>query len=205
MRYAENGMKRIDTANGPGVRVSLFVQGCRKHCEGCFNSETWDFCGGLPFGEAEQECLLGWLAPDYISGLTLLGGDPTEPENVPAVLALVKEAKRRFPEKSVWIFSGDTLPALTARFAGEPALKELLTECDVLVDGPFVAALKNLGLMFRGSSNQRILDLKKTAAAGWKPVASDIRDAVPPAPLQTELSLVRLSGVPDGKTFTETR
>ena len=173
MRYADGGLKRIDSANGPGVRVSLFVQGCRKHCRGCFNQETWDFCGGHPYGKEEEDMLIGWGAPEYISGITFLGGDPTEPENAGAVLHTAERFREAYPEKSIWIYSGDTLEMLKKRFAGEPELRELLSVCDILVDGPFVAEKKNLSLRFRGSENQRIIDLKKTAENGWNAAVSD--------------------------------
>lgn len=156
MNYAE--IKKTDIANGPGVRVSLFVSGCRHHCKGCFNPETWDFCYGKPFDDVAKKQLLQALSPDYIAGLTLLGGDPLEPENTAALIPFLKEVRRLFPHKSIWCYTGDVYENLRKRTdAGE-----LLKQIDVLVDGPFIEAQKNISLRFRGSENQRLLDVKKT-------------------------------------------
>lgn len=157
MNYAK--VERIDSANGPGIRVSLFVQGCRKQCFNCFNPETWSFCDGQPYTKEIEDLLLEWLKPNYISGLTLLGGDPTEPENVEPLIPLMKRAKELYPNKTIWIYSGDTLEKLESRYEKEPYLKEMLSLCDVLVDGPFVDKLKNLKLKHRGSENQRVIDM----------------------------------------------
>lgn len=157
MRYAK--VEEIDTANGPGIRVSLFVQGCRKHCDQCFNPETWDFCGGELYTKEVENNIIRYLKPKHISGLTLLGGDPTEPENVQDTYLLVKRVKETFPNKTIWIYSGDTLEKLESRYEKEPYLKKLLEHCDVLVDGPFVQSLKNLKLKHRGSENQRVIDM----------------------------------------------
>lgn len=161
MNYAS--VKACDVANGLGVRVSLFVSGCRHHCEGCFNSEAWDFNYGDPFGKEQVQMILNYLNHDYISGLTLLGGEPLEKENQPELLALVKEVRRHYPDKSIWCYSGFRFEdeILPMRESSE-ITRELLNQIDVLVEGRFVLSLKQLGLRFRGSSNQRVLDLKKS-------------------------------------------
>lgn len=159
MNYCE--IKTTDIANGTGVRVSLFVSGCRHHCEGCFNPESWDFTYGSPFDAAAQQAVIAALAPTYIEGLTLLGGDPMEPENAAALLPFVKRVKERYPHKSIWCYTGDTFENLIQR---EDA-RALLAYIDVLVDGPFVSAKKNITLKFKGSENQRLLDIPKSLAA----------------------------------------
>lgn len=162
MNYAT--IKNCDIANGPGVRVSLFVSGCTHHCKGCFNQEAWDFHFGKPFTQETIDRILAMLAPGYIRGLTLLGGEPFEPENQGPIVELLRQVKAKFPEKSVWAFSGylfdrDILPGKL----GDPAItREYLGYLDVLVDGPFVEAKKDLALRFRGSSNQRLIDVPKT-------------------------------------------
>ncbi len=160
MNYAE--IKKTDIANGPGVRVSLFVSGCRHHCKGCFNPETWDFCYGSPFDEIAECQLLEALSPGYIAGLTLLGGDPLEKENTVALIPFLKKVRQRFPSKSIWCFTGDVYENLLKRADA----KELFSLIDVLVDGPFIEAQKNITLRFRGSENQRLIDIKKSLAAG---------------------------------------
>lgn len=163
MHYAD--IKKVDVANGPGVRVSLFVSGCTHHCEECFNPETWDFDYGAPFGETEIEKILTLLSPDHIRGLSLLGGEPFEPENQPAVLELVHRVRKELPQKTVWCYSGYLFEALAAGKVGDHS-RELLEGLDVLVDGPFVLAKKDLGLRFRGSNNQRIIDVPASLKAG---------------------------------------
>ena len=163
MNYAD--IKKVDVANGPGVRVSLFVSGCTHRCEGCFNPETWEFGFGSPFGEAEIEKILTLLAPDHIRGMSLLGGEPFEPANQAPVLELVKRVRKELPGKTVWCYSGYLFEELAAGKVGEHS-RELLEELDVLVDGPFVLAKKDLGLRFRGSSNQRIIDVPASLEAG---------------------------------------
>ena len=163
MNYAD--IKKVDVANGPGVRVSLFVSGCTHRCEGCFNPETWEFGFGSPFGEAEIEKILTLLAPAPIRGLSLLGGEPFEPANQAPVLELVKRVRKELPGKTVWCYSGYLFEELAAGKVGEHS-RELLEELDVLVDGPFVLAKKDLGLRFRGSSNQRIIDVPASLEAG---------------------------------------
>ena len=166
MNYGE--IKNCDIANGPGVRVTLFVSGCTHHCPGCFQKQTWDFNFGHPFTEQTQQQVLEMLAPDYISGLTLLGGEPFEPQNQRALLPFVKRVRREFPDKSIWAFSGFTFEQLIDPKAHPHCEKtqELLSLIDVLVDGRFVEELKDITLRFRGSSNQRLLDMKKTLQAG---------------------------------------
>lgn len=164
-------IKSRDVANGPGVRVSLFVSGCRNRCEGCFQPETWDFSYGKPFTEATEGELLADLAPPYIAGLTLLGGEPMEPENQAVLLPLLRRVREAYPEKNVWAFTGYTLERLMSAGA-HPHTEHtlpLLELIDVLVDGRFERDKKNLMLRFRGSENQRLLDLPASLAAG-KPV-----------------------------------
>lgn len=160
-------IKNCDIANGNGVRVTLFVSGCTHHCKGCFNPETWDFGYGQPYTEETEEKLLRLLAPSYIKGLTLLGGEPMEPENQRALLPLVKKAKERFPEKDIWCYTGYTLETdlLTGKARTE-VTDELLSLIDVLVDGEFIEAQKNISLRFRGSENQRLLALRETLDSG---------------------------------------
>lgn len=154
MNYA--ALKKFDIANGPGVRVSLFVSGCRHHCKNCFNSEAWDFNFGKPFTEKTQQEILAELSKDYISGLSLLGGEPFEPENRPALTELLKEVKARFPKKQLWCYTGFEFETLKEN------AKEMLSLIDVLVDGKFIEEKKSPDLIFRGSSNQRIIDVRKS-------------------------------------------
>ena len=163
MKYA--AIKSCDIANGPGVRVSLFVSGCRHHCKDCFNPETWDFAYGQPFDEAVMEHILALMAPDYIRGITYLGGEPFEPENQGAIVELLRQIKREMPQKSIWAFSGYLFEKdiLSGRLGDT---REYLSYLDVLVDGPFVEAKKNLSLRFRGSENQRLIDVPASLAAG---------------------------------------
>ncbi len=163
MNYAD--IKKVDVANGPGVRVSLFVSGCTHRCEECFNPETWDFSYGAPFGETEIEKILSFLAPDHIRGLSLLGGEPFEPENQAAVLELVRRVREKLPQKTIWCYSGYLFDELAAGKVGEHS-RALLEGLDVLVDGPFVLGKKDLGLRFRGSNNQRIIDVPASLEAG---------------------------------------
>ena len=161
-------IKNFDVADGPGCRVSLFVSGCRNHCPGCFNRETWDFGYGREYtGETEKDILQA-LAPDYIQGLSLLGGDPFEPENQRELLHLLRNVKAAFPKKDIWAYTGyvydtDLVPG-GKKYT--PAAVRMLSCMDVLVDGPFVQAQKNISLQFRGSSNQRVLDMPRTLAEG---------------------------------------
>lgn len=159
MNYA--ALKKFDIANGPGVRVSLFVSGCRHHCKNCFNREAWDFSFGKPFTEETEREILAELDKEYIKGLSLLGGEPFEPENRAALTELLKKVKGKYPEKPVWCYTGFEFERLTDQTA-----REMLSLIDVLVDGKFVEELKSLDLIFRGSSNQRILDVKKSLKSG---------------------------------------
>ena len=165
MHYAN--IKNCDIANGPGVRVSQFVSGCTHHCPGCFNEVAWDFEYGEPFTQQTIDTILDMLAPDFIRGLTLLGGEPFEPQNQPAVLDLLRQVKTRYPQKSVWAFSGYTYEQISSGRLGDWNLtQEYLRYLDVLVDGPFIEARKDLSLRFRGSDNQRQIDVPATLAAG---------------------------------------
>lgn len=161
-------IKNCDVADGEGVRVTLFVSGCTNRCPGCFQPQTWDFQYGQPFTKETEDHILDLLAPDYINGLTLLGGEPFEPDNQRTLLPFVKRVREKYPNKTIWAFSGFTLDKLL-----EPeshpnceVTRELLSLIDVLVDGPFVQEKKNLALRFRGSENQRLIDLNATRAAG---------------------------------------
>ena len=166
MNYAT--IKNCDIANGPGVRVSLFVSGCTHGCKGCFNQVAWDFNYGQPFTQETIDLILGMLAPSHVKGLTLLGGEPFEPQNQPAIVELLRQVKEKYPEKSIWAFSGylfdrDILPGRL----GDPAItREFLSYLDVLVDGPFVESKKNLTLRFRGSENQRLINVPASLSQG---------------------------------------
>ena len=163
MNYAT--IKNCDIANGPGVRVSLFVSGCTHRCPGCFNEVAWDFDYGQPFTKETIDDILQLLKPDYIQGLTLLGGEPFEPQNQGAVVELLRQVKAHFPQKSIWAFSGYLFEKdiLSGRL-GDTA--EYLSFLDVLVDGPYVEAKKNLSLRFRGSENQRLIDVPASLKSG---------------------------------------
>ena len=163
MNYAD--IRPIDVANGPGIRVSLFVSGCTHHCKECFNPETWDFAYGRPFGEEQVQAILGHLSKPYIRGLSLLGGEPFEPQNQAAVLELVEQVREVYPDKDIWCYSGYLFEQLAAGAVGEHS-RELLERLDVLVDGPFILERKDLSLRFRGSANQRILDVPASLEAG---------------------------------------
>ena len=163
MNYAD--IKKVDVANGPGVRVSLFVSGCTHHCKECFNPETWDFSFGSPFGEAQIQQILKLLDRSYIRGLSLLGGEPFEPQNQEAVLELVRRVRAQLPQKDIWCYSGYLFEELAKGNVGGHS-RELLEQLDVLVDGPFVLEQKDLGLQFRGSSNQRIIRVLPSLKAG---------------------------------------
>lgn len=166
MNYAS--IKNCDIANGPGVRVSLFVSGCTHRCKGCFNEIAWDFDYGEPFTRQTVDRILAMLAPSYVKGLTLLGGEPFEPQNQPAIVDLLRQVKAKYPEKSIWAFSGYLFDRdiLSGRL-GDPAVtKEFLQYLDVLVDGPFIEAKKNLSLRFRGSENQRLIDVPASLSQG---------------------------------------
>lgn len=173
MNYGE--IKKCDIANGEGVRVSLFVSGCTHHCKGCFNQATWDFKFGKEYtGETEEE-ILNALSPDYINGLTLLGGEPFEPQNQKVLVTLLRKVKERFPDKNIWCYTGYLFDSELQKESRARCqyTDEMLSMLDILVDGKFVEELKDIRLVFRGSSNQRVIDVKKSLAEGtivlWEP------------------------------------
>lgn len=161
-------IKDCDIANGIGVRITLFVSGCTNHCKNCFQPQTWDFDFGEPFTEETEEKLLEMLKPDYINGLTLLGGEPMEPQNQRALVPFLKKVREVYPNKNVWCFTGFTYEVLKTD-GSHPRCEvtdEMLSLIDVLVDGRYVDELKDLTLQFRGSSNQRLIDMVKTRENG---------------------------------------
>ncbi len=162
MNYA--AIKPWDIANGPGVRVSLFVSGCTHHCKDCFNPEAWDFDYGEPFDRAVMERIVTMMQPQYIRGITYLGGEPFDARNQEGLLELTQLLRARMPEKSIWAFTGYVYDRNLPRVAG--VTDALLAELDVLVDGPFIAERKNLSLRFRGSENQRLIDMPQTLKTG---------------------------------------
>lgn len=166
MHYA--AIKNCDIANGPGVRISLFVSGCTHKCKGCFNEVAWDFEYGEPFTQETVESILTLLAPGYVKGLTLLGGEPFEPQNQLPLVELLRQVKAKYPEKSIWAFSGYLFDRdmLSGKLGDPEILKEFLSYLDVLVDGPFVQSKKDLTLRFRGSSNQRLIDVPASLKSG---------------------------------------
>lgn len=166
MRYGN--IKYCDVADGEGVRTSLFVSGCTHHCKGCFQPETWDFSFGEEFTDDVAQRIFESVEPAYVDGITVLGGEPLEPLNQGPVADFLQEFKRRFPDKTVWVYTGDTYESLV-----DPAsprrtqdTDRLLALVDVLVDGPFVEELKDISARFCGSSNQRLIDLNATRASG---------------------------------------
>lgn len=166
MHYGE--IKNCDIANGIGVRVSLFVSGCTNHCKDCFQPETWDFNYGNDFTEETKNKILEMLAPDYICGLTVLGGEPFEPENQRVLVDFLRKVRRKYPEKSIWCFTGFTLEMLETEgtHCHCEVTEEMLSLIDVLVDGRFDKNKKNISLRFRGSENQRLIDLNLTRECG---------------------------------------
>lgn len=161
-------IKDCDIANGIGVRITLFVSGCTNHCKNCFQPQTWDFDFGEPFTEETEEKLLEMLKPDYINGLTLLGGEPMEPQNQRALVPFLKRVRETYPNKNIWCFTGFTYEVLKTD-GSHPRCEvtdEMLSLIDVLVDGRYVDELKDLTLQFRGSSNQRLIDMVKTRENG---------------------------------------
>lgn len=167
MNYGE--IKKYDIANGIGVRTSLFVSGCRHHCKGCFNPETWSFEYGKTYTKETEEDIVSSLAPYYISGLTVLGGEPFEPENQATIVGLLKRVKEEYPDKNIWVYSGYLFEELMGKIPSHARCEvtdEMLSYIDILVDGEFVEAKKDISLHFRGSSNQRIIDVKKTLETG---------------------------------------
>lgn len=168
-------LKKTDIANGPGVRVSLFVSGCTHHCKECFNPETWDFTYGEEYTDKVTAEILEALEPDYIRGITILGGEPFEPANQRELLPLYHAIRDRYPKKNIWVYSGYTLDRelWQESRARIDITDEILSMLDVLVDGEFVLEQKNISLKFRGSENQRIIDLRKSLAAREVVVLSD--------------------------------
>lgn len=167
MYYGE--LKKCDIANGPGVRVTLFVSGCTNHCKECFQPQTWDFRYGKPFDRSVKEEIFEELRKDHVRGLTLLGGEPMEPKNQRELVGLTRQVKEEFPRKDIWCFSGFTYDKELKTEGSYPRCEvtdELLSYIDVLVDGRFDLEKKDLRLRYRGSSNQRIIDLKRTEEAG---------------------------------------
>lgn len=166
MNYGE--IKNCDIANGEGVRVSLFVSGCTHHCKNCFNAQTWDFSFGSPFTKETEDHILELLAPTYINGLSLLGGEPFEPDNQRALLPFLKRVRAAYPDKTIWCYSGYTLESdlLSESRARCEVTDEMLSYIDVLVDGEFIEEQKNISLAFRGSENQRVIDVPKTLISG---------------------------------------
>lgn len=172
-------IKDCDIANGIGVRVTIFVSGCTNHCKNCFQPQTWDFNYGKELTEEKEDKLIDMLRPSYINGLTLLGGEPMEPKNQPGILHLVEKVRKELPEKNIWCYSGFTFEKLMTpgEYPHTEITEKLLRKIDVLVDGRFVEELHSVALRFRGSSNQRIIDLKKTFDNGdTNVVLADIQD-----------------------------
>ena len=166
MNYAD--IKKIDVANGEGVRVSVFVSGCNHHCKGCFNQCAWDFNYGKKFTEKEEQQIIDYMNHNYISGLSLLGGEPLEPKNQEGLLPLVKKVKEKFPNKDIWCYTGfDFEKDVVEKMAkNNETTRELLKYIDIIVDGKFEEDKKDLKLQFRGSSNQKIVDVKQSLQTG---------------------------------------
>lgn len=166
MNYSE--IKNCDIANGPGVRVSLFVSGCSHHCKGCFQPETWNFNYGAEFTEETMEKIINMLEPSYIQGLTLLGGDPMEPDNQPYTYNIIKCIKEKLPYKDIWVYTGCLFDELLDKnsYYYTEYTEKILINTDVLVDGPFKEELKNISLLFRGSENQRLIMCKESINKG---------------------------------------
>ena len=177
MNYAT--IKTRDIANGPGVRVSLFVSGCTHHCKNCFNKETWDFKYGDEFDENAEKKILDTLKDDFITGFTVLGGEPFESENQKDVLQIIKKVRKAFPEKTIWCYTGYLIDDILSGKVGDKSVTdEIFENIDILVDGEFVEDLKNPGLQFRGSSNQRVIDVKKTLSEGEIHIWDELSDFV---------------------------
>lgn len=177
MNYAD--IKQYDVANGPGIRVSVFVSGCTHHCPGCFNEAAWDFNYGKPFTEQNIDEIISYLSAPYYKGITLLGGEPLERCNQQGLLPLIRRVKAAYPDKTIWCFTGyDFETDVMGRMYQQwPETKELLSYLDVLVDGKFIEALKNVNLFFKGSSNQRTIMVQESLQTGnlvlWEPPAYD--------------------------------
>jgi anaerobic ribonucleoside-triphosphate reductase activating protein len=174
-------IKKNDIANGEGIRTTIFVSGCRNRCKNCFQPETWAFDYGEPFTEKTAEEIFKTLESPVVKGLTVLGGEPMEPENQRGLLPFLRELKNRFPKKNVWLYTGNLYEELIGELGESPKhldiTEELLSYVDILVDGPFIEEKKSLGIRFRGSENQRIIDMNKTRETGsvviWDGVSLD--------------------------------
>ena len=178
MNFCE--LKKFDIANGEGVRTTFFVSGCTNHCKDCFQPATWDFEYGKPFTREVEDEIIASVKPYFVNGLTLLGGEPMEPENQAGLLPLLREFKERFPKKTVWLYTGNLYEELTGEVGSHPKAlditEELLSYVDILVDGRFIEEEKRLGLRFRGSANQRIIDMNKTRLAGETVIWDGVKD-----------------------------
>lgn len=176
MNYAD--IKKFDIANGPGVRVSLFVSGCTHHCKNCFNQETWDFNYGDLFTSGTINTILEYMKPEHIKGLSILGGEPFEHSNQMGLVPLVKSVKERYPEKDIWCYTGYVFDTdITHNMLPVwPETAELLSHIDYLVDGPFIEEQKQVGLRFRGSTNQRIIQVQESLEAGEVILWDDTQD-----------------------------
>ena len=163
-------IKKFDIANGEGIRTTLFVSGCRNRCKGCFQPETWDFTYGQPFTNETAEEIFAAMSNSSVRGLTILGGEPMEPENQRELLPFLREFKSKFPDKTVWLYTGNLYEELTGKMGEHykciECTEELLSYVDILVDGRFVEEEKRLGLRFRGSANQRVIDMNETRKTG---------------------------------------
>lgn len=164
MNIAE--IKSYDIANGPGVRVSVFVSGCTRHCPGCFNEVAWDFDYGVPYDDKVEQSILDLLDNPHVAGLSILGGEPFEPQNQPYVRRLVERVREKYPNKNIWCYTGFTYDDLCTNELANPDSNYILEHIDVLVEGPFIQEQKNLMLAHRGSENQRILDMDKINRTG---------------------------------------
>lgn len=166
MNYAT--IKTHDVANGEGIRISLFVSGCTHHCKGCFNKEAWDFEYGTLYTKETEQYIIDALSPSYISGLSLLGGEPFEPQNQTTVLSLIKRVRQEYPEKDIWCYTGYDFEddILSGKLSDQSITAQMIENIDILVDGKFIEEKKSLNLRFRGSSNQRIIDVKKSLKEG---------------------------------------
>ena len=174
MRYAS--IKKCDVANGTGIRVSIFVSGCHHHCKGCFNTDAWDFTFGEEYTDEVEEKILASLDRDYVQGLTLIGGEPLEYVNQKGLVSLVKKAKEKFPQKTIWCYTGykfddDVMNDMMKKW---PETEEIVSNLDIVVDGKYDDDLRDLNLRFKGSSNQRIIDVKKTLDSGTVILAENV-------------------------------
>lgn len=166
MNYAD--IKQYDVANGPGIRVSLFVSGCNHHCKNCFNQVAWDFNYGQPFTQDTIQLILEYLSPSYVKGLTLLGGEPFEPANQKGLVPLLEKVREKYPKKSIWCFTGFLFDKeiMDKMYDTIPETRQMLSYIDVLVDGRFEEEQKDLSLRFKGSRNQRTILIPETMEKG---------------------------------------